>query len=29
MTKNHIEVLGGTITVESQEDVGTTFKIEI
>lgn len=29
MTKNHIEVLGGTISVESEIDVGTTFKIQL
>jgi len=29
MTKNHIEVLGGTISVESEVDVGTTFKIQL
>lgn len=29
MTKNHIEVLGGTIEVESKIDVGTTFKIKL
>lgn len=29
MTKNHIEVLGGTISVESEVDIGTTFKIQL
>jgi PAS domain S-box-containing protein len=27
MTKNHVEVLGGTIAIDSKVDVGTTFKI--
>lgn len=29
ITKNQIEAMGGTITVESEPNVGTTFKIEI
>ena len=29
MTKNHIEVLGGSISVESKVNVGTTFKIQL
>ena len=29
ITKNQIEAMGGTITVESKLNVGTTFKIEI
>jgi|GEM_PF-658668 len=29
MTKNQVEAMGGTIRVQSQKDVGTTFKITI
>ncbi|WP_264564246.1 PAS domain S-box protein [Flavobacterium sp. N3904] len=29
ITKNQIEAMGGTITVESEPNIGTTFKIEI
>jgi signal transduction histidine kinase len=29
MTKNQVEAMGGTIRVQSQKDVGTTFKITL
>jgi signal transduction histidine kinase len=29
MVKTHVESLGGTITVESEVGIGTTFKIEL